>query len=83
MENATNIFKKMLRDSCQQSPLPAEKSDTTQRKVESTFRITALFKRNEKEARSRVIEKIPPMAAVNLSTDVDAPCGEKMETSRK
>ena len=40
-------WKKMLRDSCQQSPLPAEKLDTTQRKVESTFRINALFKRND------------------------------------
>ena len=30
-----------------------------------------------KEARSRFIEKIPPMAAINLGTDVDAPRGEK------
>jgi hypothetical protein len=37
----------------------------------------------EKEARSRIIEKKPPMAAINLGTDVDAPRGEKRETSRK
>ena len=36
-----------------------------------------------KEARSRFIEKKPPMAAISLGTDVDAPRGEKMETSRK
>ena len=36
-----------------------------------------------KEARSRVIEKKPPMAAISLGTDVDAPWGEKMETSGK
>jgi len=35
----------------------------------------------EKKARSRVIEKKPPMAAINLGTDVDG--GEKIETSRK
>ena len=38
---------------------------------------------NEKEARNRIIEKKPPMAAISLGTDVDAPRGEKMETSRK
>ena len=37
----------------------------------------------QKEARSRVIEKKPPMAAISLGTDVDAPRGETMETSRK
>jgi hypothetical protein len=36
---------------------------------------------NGKEARSRVIEKKPPMAAISLGTDVDAPRGEKMEPS--
>ena len=35
------------------------------------------------EARIRVIEKKPPMAAISLGTDVDAPRGEKMKTSRK
>ena len=34
------------------------------------------FASQEKEARSRVIEKKPPMAAINLGTDVDAPRGE-------
>ena len=33
----------------------------------------------QKEARSRVIEKKPPMAAISLGTDVDAPRGEKMD----
>ena len=37
----------------------------------------------EREAKSRVIEKKPPKAAINLGTDVDAPWGEKIETSRK
>ena len=37
---------------------------------------------DDEEARSRFIEKIPPMAAINLGTDVDAPWGEKIETSR-
>ena len=37
----------------------------------------------EREAKSRVVEKKPPMAAINLGTDVDAPWGEKIETSRK
>ena len=43
--------------------------------------LTAL--QSEKEARSRAIEKKPPMAAISLGTDVDAPRGEKMETSGK
>ena len=30
---------------------------------------------NEKEARNRIIEKKPPMAAISLGTDVDAPRG--------
>ena len=38
---------------------------------------------DEREAKSRVIEKKPPKAATNLGTDVDAPRGEKIETSRK
>ena len=38
---------------------------------------------SEREAKSRVIEKKPPKAAINLGTDVDAPWGEKIETSRK
>ena len=38
---------------------------------------------NQREAKSRVIEKKPPKAAINLGTDVDAPWGEKIETSRK
>ena len=38
---------------------------------------------DEREAKSRVIEKKPPKAAINLGTDVDAPWGEKIETSRK
>ena len=38
---------------------------------------------NDYEARSRVIEKKPPMAAISLGTGVDAPRGEKMETSRE
>ena len=37
----------------------------------------------EREAKSRVKEKKPPKAAINLGTDVDAPWGEKIETSRK
>ena len=37
----------------------------------------------EREAKSRVIEKKPPKAAINLGIDVDAPWGEKIETSRK
>jgi hypothetical protein len=37
----------------------------------------------EREAKSRVVEKKPPKAAINLGTDVDAPWGEKIETSRK
>ena len=37
----------------------------------------------EMEARSRVTEKKPPMAIISLGTDVDAPRGEKMETSGK
>jgi len=36
-----------------------------------------------REAKSRVKEKKPPKAAINLGTDVDAPWGEKIETSRK
>jgi hypothetical protein len=42
-----------------------------------------ISKRLQKEARSRVIEKIPPMAPISLGTDVDAPRVEKLETSRK
>ena len=38
---------------------------------------------SEREAKSRVKEKKPPKAAINLGTDVDAPWGEKIETSRK
>jgi len=34
------------------------------------------------ETRSRVIEKKPPMAAISLGTDVDAPRGEKMVAFR-
>ena len=37
----------------------------------------------ERETKSRVKEKKPPKAAINLGTDVDAPWGEKIETSRK
>ena len=37
---------------------------------------------NEKEARNRIIEKKPPMAAISLGTDVDAPRGEKMVAFR-
>ena len=37
----------------------------------------------EKETNNRVVEKKPPMAVINLGTDVDAPWGEKIETSRK
>ena len=33
--------------------------------------------RTSQEARSRDIEKKPPMAAISLDTDVDAPRGEK------
>mgnify|MGYP005697721589 CR=1 FL=1 len=40
-------------------------------------------RQREREAKSRVIEKKPPKAAINLGTDVDAPWGEKIETSRK
>jgi len=36
-----------------------------------------------RETKSRVKEKKPPKAAINLGTDVDAPWGEKIETSRK
>ena len=38
---------------------------------------------NSREAKSQVKEKKPPKAAINLGTDVDAPWGEKIETSRK
>jgi len=31
----------------------------------------------------KTTEKKPPKAAINLGTDVDAPWGEKIETSRK
>ena len=37
----------------------------------------------KKKARSQVVEKKPPMAVISLGTDVDAPRGEKMETSKK
>jgi len=36
---------------------------------------------SQKEARSRVVEKKPPMTVIKLGTDVAAPKGEKIETS--
>ena len=39
--------------------------------------------KEEREDKSRVIEKKPSWAAISLGTDVDAPWGEKIETSRK
>jgi hypothetical protein len=38
---------------------------------------------SQKEAKSRVVEKKPPMTVINLGTDVAAPRGEKIETSEK
>jgi hypothetical protein len=32
---------------------------------------------SQKEAKSRVVEKKPPMTVINLGTDVAAPRGEK------
>ena len=51
--------------------------------LDEIYKIYMLLHRSEREAKSRVIEKKPPKAAINLGTDVDAPWGEKIETSRK
>ena len=53
------------------------------RQYASTFVPRTVQEHSEREAKSRVKEKKPPKAAINLGTDVDAPWGEKIETSRK
>ena len=40
-------------------------------------RLTEIATYIQREAKSRVNEKKPPKAAINLGTDVDAPWGEK------
>ena len=61
----------------------ASKSSRLSTSLEGSGRTNDACLQSEREAKSRVKEKKPPKAAINLGTDVDAPWGEKIETSRK